>query len=520
MEATLTQTPSATLQPLLNLQAQYGATLTNNSADAPFLQNHNSITAYLTSLTGEDEIKAAKFYKTNKAIFDAVYLTNYDVIQGKNPSQTQEDFDFQLYRSLILKHKLAVAVTVIAGTLAATPPYELIETSITTAVALAGIYKAKDFHMQIVTDVFRVIEVELNDVLGDNARVANKKSTPLSLSDNQAVTMPFTVNAKTLNNADNGIQKEFVQKYFTSKNSLNDFIDQLNSAIIWINSNISFANLSTIPTIEVPNTSTSNSFNTNTQLMSHFIFSVNHPNLSLETATLSSTGLLNLKVKFIGSPTTVPINSTLNYTYNDDFSSFSGSFPIEVEAEQQLISLVGNWAIVGYGSGAYDPTTDLYSSYITSETFTNTCVGLNVYDGNHTTSYIFSNNVVFTANGFSMSYSRQTSGQFCDASFGEFQCNYLNNYSYTSTLASSPTIQLNSLKPFNSNSVKQVNEMCSPGYDNNGEQICTTVGNPYCEGSTLNETYTNNTNIWINIKDDEDTIYINEGGKQFKLVRQ
>jgi hypothetical protein len=47
---------------------------------------------------------------------------------------------------------------------------------------------------------------------------------------------------------------------------------------------------------------------------------------------LQSDGQLNLKVKFVGNPTATTINSTLNYTYNDDFSSFSGSFPIEVNS--------------------------------------------------------------------------------------------------------------------------------------------------------------------------------------------
>ncbi|WP_445750081.1 hypothetical protein, partial [Polaribacter sp.] len=122
VEATLTQSPTATLQPLMDFQAQYGATLTNTPEDAPYLQNHNAFTQYFADLSDDDRIKAAKFYNTNKAIFDPVYTTNYNAIQGRMTNQTQADFDFQLYRSLILRHKLAVAVTVIAGALAATPP--------------------------------------------------------------------------------------------------------------------------------------------------------------------------------------------------------------------------------------------------------------------------------------------------------------------------------------------------------------------------------------------------------------
>jgi hypothetical protein len=330
VEATLTQSPAATLQPLMDYQAQYGATLSNTPEDVPYLQNHNAFTQYFADLSDEDRIKAAKFYKINKTIFDAVYTTNYDAIQGRMNNQTQADFDFQLYRSLILRHKLSVATTVIAGTFAATPPYDPIETSLAVGVALAGIKISSDFHKQIIDDVFRVVQVKLNNELGLNNRMANAPNAALTLTDNQATTLPFAVNAKKFSNTDSNVQKEFVQTYFTAKNKLNGIINDLNTAINWINNNVPLLTLSTINTVEVPATAALNSFDTNAQVMQRFSFSVNHPNLSLETATLQSNGQLNLKVKFVGNPSATSISSTLNYTYNDDFSSFSGSFPIEV----------------------------------------------------------------------------------------------------------------------------------------------------------------------------------------------
>lgn len=431
VEAVLTQTPAATLQPLLDYQVQYGTTLTNDPEDAPFLQNHNSLTAYLASLTGDDAIKAAKFYQANKTIFDAVYNTNFDAIQGKNPNQPQEDFDFQLYRSLIQRHKAVVIVTVIAGFLAATPPYELIETGITTAVALVGIRKSRDYHNQIITDVFRVIQIKLNDVLGDNARVSNMKLAPLSLSDNQLATLPFKVNAKNFNSTDNAIQKEFVQKYFTSKNSLNNFINKLNSVITWVNNNNSFFTLSTIATINVPTTTSLNSFDANTQLMQRFSFSVNHPNLSLETATLSSTGQLNLKVKFIGNPTTIPINSTLNYTYNDDFSSFSGSFPIKVD---NTISLVGTWVLESFSDGIpvgqYEtqyseqcPAISFQNFRFNSETIVFTS---NAYSQNSSTQIVFFNKTINYTNCTVTSDSPDTQQSYNDATNGTYIINGAN----------------------------------------------------------------------------------------------
>lgn len=404
VEATLTQSPAATLQPLMDFQAQYGATLTNTPEDAPFLQNHNAFTQYFANLSGEDHIIAAKFYKTNKALFDAVYTTNYDAIQGRAANQTQADFDFQLYRSLILRHKFAVAVTVIAGTLAATPPYEAIETSTCIAVALVGIYKARSFHGQIIDDVFRVVEIKLNNLLGLNNRMANTTNATLTLTDNQATTLPFAVNARTFNNTDSNLQKEFVQTYFTAKNKLNTFINQLNTAINWMNNNITFLNLSTINTVDVPATAALNSFDTNTSLMQRFTFAVNHPNLSLENATLQSDGQLNLKVKFVGNPTATTINSTLNYTYNDDFSSFSGSFPIEVSLDTSTF-LVGNWNLIEYNGIVPNQNNIIYSSILECPTNPTT---QDSYGG-----ITFSGTASFTTTSFSCPVTRIQSVRSC-----------------------------------------------------------------------------------------------------------
>ena len=46
------------------------------------------------------------------------------------------------------------------------------------------------------------------------------------------------------------------------------------------------------------------------------------------------------------SDTEIPVVTTLNYTYNDGFSSFSGTFPVEVQQ-----SLVGTWTMVSYDNG-------------------------------------------------------------------------------------------------------------------------------------------------------------------------
>lgn len=340
VETVLTQSADATLQPLKDLQHTYGKMLTNTSEDAEYLQNHNLIIAYMNNLNLTEKTAAAKFYKANKIIIDAVYNTKYNTITGKSKFRTQTELDFELYKSLIAQHTLAVAVTVIAGTIATIPPYESNKTIILSGTAIAGIFIARRSHIAIVKDVFRVVQIKLIEEFGTSNRSSNGTKTPLILKDNQAITIPFRVNAQTISNSDDSIQKKYLQNFFNAKNKLNNFITKTNNAIIWIKSNIPFLNnLVLLPAIEAPNNSTVGIFDSNNEVMQRFKFSINHPNLVLEDASLASRGLVSLKVKIIGTPTTSSVKSKLNYTYTDDFSEFSGSFDIEVEKE--LIKFLG-----------------------------------------------------------------------------------------------------------------------------------------------------------------------------------
>jgi hypothetical protein len=71
---------------------------------------------------------------------------------------------------------------------------------------------------------------------------------------------------------------------------------------------------------------------TNQTIYNHFTFSITNPNLTLVNSTLQSDGQMALKINIIGSPTT-PIDSFLNYSYSDEFNTFSGKLPITVSNE-------------------------------------------------------------------------------------------------------------------------------------------------------------------------------------------
>lgn len=315
----LTQSVDETLAPLETNFENYGNQLSTASQDIPFVQNHSTMMSYYNGLSIEEKSEVAKFYKVNKTIIDAVYNTDYSTIQGRN-------IDMQENRALVLRFKAALAVGMIGSAVAVAEPSNIIR-PIAIGVAIAGISAAVDYHFELIDRNINIIEMKINALTGTNNRNTNSQ---LSLTENVATTLPFNVNVRPIQETDSNSQQEYMKLYFATKNRLNELISNINEAILWVNNAIPFVSFDTLPLAQVSSSANPVTANVTSQIMQKINFSISHPNLSLETATLQSDGQLNLKVKFVGNPTATSISSTLNYTYNDDFSRFSGSFPIEV----------------------------------------------------------------------------------------------------------------------------------------------------------------------------------------------
>ena len=318
----LTQSVDETLAPLETNFENYGNQLSTASQDIPFVQNHSTMMSYYNGLSIEEKSEVAKFYKVNKTIIDAVYNTDYSTIQGRN-------IDMQENRALVLRFKAALAVGMIGSAVAVAEPSNIIR-PIAIGVAIAGISAAVDYHFELIDRNINIIEMKINALTGTNNRNTNSQ---LSLTENVATTLPFNVNVRPIQETDSNSQQEYMKLYFATKNRLNELISNINEAILWVNNAIPFVSFDTLPLAQVSSSANPVTANVTSQIMQKINFSISHPNLSLETATLQSNGQLNLKVKFVGNPTATSISSTLNYTYNDDFSSFSGSFPLVVQQQ-------------------------------------------------------------------------------------------------------------------------------------------------------------------------------------------
>lgn len=315
-----------------------------NTSTSVGVNNFNKIKTYLETADEETKLGAALFYQVNKS-----YIEN--LFAGIYPESRLTDAERQ---SFIRFGKSVVAMG--AGVWVAYAGYTLVKVNpgsgflalgaalVGTTMVVVGFEKAKEYGLQIVEGDFFGYNTSINEFIGQNNREIQDNN--LIFYDNTETILPFKVGTRQLTENENNSTKSLLVNFFSSKSTLNSFIEKINEALAWFNEELS---LSTEP-IElyslVTNPATSIK-NVTPEIMEDFAFSISHPNLQLLNASLQSNGQLNLKIKIIGNPETLPVVATLNYSYDDEVCNYSGSFPIEVSINTDNF-LVGTWTLTEY----------------------------------------------------------------------------------------------------------------------------------------------------------------------------
>lgn len=323
-ETILTDTPEATLTPFLaNLNA-FSQTLDSSPESVSVQNSLNSFNSIYSNATNEEKTQLAILYKANKALIDHIILEDFSSVTGRDVELSDI--------TLLKKHSLGVIVTVGGAFIVLYAP-ETIEKVLGVAITAIGAYKTKGFFNQLATKTFNKISFTFNNILGINDKSMSSSSTSFLILQNEVSSnVSFKSNERVFISGDVNKTQSKVVSFFKDYNRYNYYITKVNTIIQWLNNNISFANFSLVPKELLPATAPLVLSNITTNSFNNVSFSVNNPNLELVSSSLQSSGQLNVKVKIVGTPPSLPINSFLNYSYTDDFNSFSGRIPIQVNA--------------------------------------------------------------------------------------------------------------------------------------------------------------------------------------------
>lgn len=311
-ETILTQTVTETLSPFFaNL-----VTFSQNSDGSPEAieaqATLDSFNNFYANATDSEKTEIAIIYKANKSLFDSIILDTY---AGRNIADANADC-------------LAIAVLGMGASVALMISPTGVGQILGVGLFAVSLVKAKKCGKPLYSEFVMAENIRVNDFTGDNNRLA---SASLIFQNDITTSVTFNILKRKLIASDSNKTQPIWVSFFSSFNLMNAHVVAVNAVISVLN-NSPFVNFAPLTKVQLPSTSTNLAVAANQIIFSDIQFTVSHPNLQLVSATLQGTGQMNIKIKFIGTPSVVPVVSFLNYSYSDDFNNFSGKLPIQVEA--------------------------------------------------------------------------------------------------------------------------------------------------------------------------------------------
>jgi hypothetical protein len=327
----LTQTVAETIQPYFDQIAAEKLALTPEDNGDKAIQLIDGFNSLYASITDQQKEDISIFYKANKNLIDATITGDVNKFNSNVVTQFS-------------RCKASIYLTGILGvftTISTTLPFTQIATpilAVSTGILLAKTY---EHCSSLATETIKNVFVQADDQIF-NSKMSN--ASGINLSSDVVSNVPFQLQNRTMLPSDNGDDNTIINTYFSATSSFNELVVQkMNSAINYLNTEWSlFFNITPYNEVLVNETATTDTNNLTQEDFDNFSFSVSGLNINLESLTFANGGL-NLNVKIIDeSIVTNGIETgTLNFTYQDDFNSFSGSFDINVYTD----SIVGTWYI-------------------------------------------------------------------------------------------------------------------------------------------------------------------------------
>lgn len=329
-DTVLTDTPENTLSTFIGNLNSYSSQV--SSSTFPEYQTAYSLisafNSFYSDADAEQKDVMAKLYKANKASFDYILTSGINGVMDRFTPTNFATVALDLFEASVAGVVVGVVVINVADWLVSNP-------AIFTAVKIVGAVLAgvalglcaeslRDF----LVAKAKAVKLSISNLFGDNDR--NVNNTFVSFQNDMSLTVPINTYRRSVDMTDAGSENILMSLFFSTHSIYTSTLNTINGAIDYINDYNPFYDIPNLIIRNVASVSQSEQEIITSEVFQKLNFSVNHPNLQLVSSSLQSDGQLNMKIKIIGTPTVLPVESFLNYTYSDDFSSFSGKLPIEV----------------------------------------------------------------------------------------------------------------------------------------------------------------------------------------------
>lgn len=297
---------------------------------------HTSFKDYYQTLSQEEKNDMALFYQVNEDFF--VKILNPD-LQEKNVKETVR----------IIKKFSVATFFFVGGSTALSLPGTPVEKAVIGAIAVTGAIKAWDYGKQLINQITVVTNITDN-LLGGKAHNQSFNKSGISFVNDQPKSINLYIEHQQISATNRSSTASGLISFFDVYDGLISATKKVNEVIRFINDHVFFANISEIPVSEIPSTSETQTEAMTEEFYSYLKLSVADTNVEITESRFEEGAIrMKMSIKNLNIVTGESINTQLNYSYQEDFSSVTGSIPIEIKLEEgynyQLQIGAGNLSI-------------------------------------------------------------------------------------------------------------------------------------------------------------------------------
>jgi hypothetical protein len=286
--------------------------------------------AYYKSLSKDDKNQMALFYQVNENWFKEILgLSSTPKFTTLGAASTFNS---------VKKYQLTVLTFVTSGLIAvygATP----LEKSVAAVACLASGAFAWQYQKELVGEikiVDQIVDKIMDPVFGNQITKSALETQGLVFTNDEAQNVNLYTGNRSVTTADELSTAEGTSIYFDAYGRLINITEKVNDVIQFINDNLFFSNISQIPVHKIPDSAEMQSGVLTAEDYNSLKFTVADANVQLSDVSFEN-GTVRMKMT-VKNPDTVTGNSlktTLNYTYQNEFSNATGSMPIEVKLDKE-----------------------------------------------------------------------------------------------------------------------------------------------------------------------------------------
>ena len=360
-ETTLTQSAGETLAPFINEINQVSDEIAEeDTEEAEYLRNViTEFNGYYESLPEADKLTMAKYYKVNSELFNDILHPDLNGESGR----INEIMDIaDKYDVHVIAFGTGVALLLLAP-----DPAEK------TAGALLSILAWKYSRgglRELMAAGLDTVKVGFGSVWSNKNEDTTDEA--ISFTSGEPYTAALNMQRRNATTANQNSGTEGFTNFFYSLDILSTAVDKLNGVIQFVNDYVFFANISLVPVFTMPSENPLMTEPAEADSYGALQFSVADSGVEIGNISFQD-GEINITLNVLNGEDF--IETTLNYTYDDYFSHFSGSFPIEItsacaNSNLEVTATANGNTATATASGGVSPYTYSWSNGATGATIT------------------------------------------------------------------------------------------------------------------------------------------------------